>query len=160
MISFNVILNNEHVGAVYASIKSNNEESTCVAGLASFTLSEQLKLLGIEEQYPSAVLANIEIDVPHQRRGLGSAALTMFEYQAAKAGCRFSLCKVGYESYEQMLSNLEFYKKNGWSPFIHNDDVRVLGTPTEESWCLAYKALNLDMSAPIFPRELSFSPLD
>jgi GNAT superfamily N-acetyltransferase len=161
MLNFDIYFNDLKVGAVIGGIRQSNKESTCVSGLVTPSLSDQLKAVGITEAYPCALLSNIDIEPQFRRKKFGSMALREFEARAAKLGCHFCYCKVGFTSLEEidklsqaeenrliicagndLWSNLRFYMSNGWQPHNHDDfGNRLPDLPDDENWSMAYKAI-------------------
>ncbi len=146
-----IMLDELKVGEIVWEVSKDIDRPVLVAGMnadpacrVSFTLSQILELLGIEELYPCAVLHGIDVEHSAQRKGLGASALRRFEEWARELGCTFAYCAIGYDSDidGDMEKNINFYKSNGYQIFMHDDGVVVeRARKGGYYWCSAFKVL-------------------
>jgi GNAT superfamily N-acetyltransferase len=160
MPSFDILHSGIEVGFVAWSTAHSREEISGVAGFATHSIDEQLRFLGMAEQYPSAILRSVVIDPDFRRRGYGTFAVHEFEYRMSSIGCGFAVCHVGFGDLEEMNKNLDFYDSLGWKGFYFNDEFILQNRLGEgsDAFCLRYRSLSqLVFYPPQTPAELQFS---
>jgi len=153
MLRFEVHAHGKRVVTLSGTIKMDSSVKFGMSGLNQFSLSYQLGEVGVAEEYPAATLDSITVEKKLRRNGWGSLALSIFEFRAADAGCKFCCCHVGYkDTVQNMIENCLFYERNGWKIFSHNlGKLPKVGIPKVFSTCTAYKSLQEGALLPSLP---------